>query len=205
MRAKILPRLVAVYALWLLAGVGSVSASASDPMAQVKGTVDRVVIILRDNTLDWDSKESMVKGIVRERFDFRSMSQSVLATNWKKATPAERERFVEYFSQHLMGTYLEKIQSNSKPYHIRYHDQKVKGKRAVVNTTVVSQGKDIPVVYKLKGDNGRWFTYDVVIEGQSLVSSYRGVYGAMVKQEGMNGLLNNLQGSLDNYKRKQGQ
>lgn len=203
MPAISLLRLITAFPLFLVLLVNTATAATpSGPQQQVKETVDRVVIILRDDALDWDTKERMVKGIVRERFDFRSMSQSVLATNWKKASPAERERFVEYFSQNLMGTYLEKIQSNSKPYHIRYKGEKVKGKRAVVNTTVVSQGKDIPVIYKLKKEpDGRWYTYDVVIEGQSLVSNYRGVYKAMVKQEGMNGLLDNLESSLKKYRK----
>jgi len=197
-------RFVAALPLFLVLLVNTAAtATPFGPMQQVRETVDRVVIILRDNALDWDSKENMVKGIVRERFDFRSMSQSVLATNWKKASPAERERFVEYFSQNLMGTYLEKIQSNSKPYHIRYKGEKVKGKRAVVNTTVVSQGKDIPVIYKLKKEpDSRWYTYDVVIEGQSLVSNYRGVYKAMVKQEGMTGLLDSLESDLKKYRKR---
>jgi phospholipid transport system substrate-binding protein len=203
MPARPILRFLSTLPLFLVFLVNNaVAASPFGPQQQVKETVDQVVIILRDNTLDWDTKENMVKGIVRERFDFRSMSQSVLATNWKKASPAERERFVEYFSQNLMGTYLEKIQSNSKPYHIRYKGEKVKGKRAVVNTTVVSNGKDIPVIYKLKQEpDSRWYTYDVVIEGQSLVSNYRGVYKAMVKQEGMTGLLDNLESSLKKYRK----
>jgi len=190
--------------LFALGAVFNTAQAEVGPMAQVKATVDRVLIILRDNSVDWNTKETMVKEIVREGFDFRSMSQSVLATNWQSATPAERERFVDYFSQHMMGTYLEKIHSSTDPYHIRYKGEKVKGSRAVVDTTVVSKGVDIPVTYKLKENGGRWYTYDVVIEGRSLVKSYRDVYGALVKDEGMNGLLDSLQIGLDKYKGKRG-
>jgi len=200
MPAKPLSRLWFFLVLALGIGLNPVQA-ADSPMTQVKETIDRVVIILRDNALNWDTKETMVREIVRERYDFRRMSQSVLSTSWQTASPAERERFVEYFSQHIMGTYLEKIQSSGKPYHIRYKDEKVKGDRAVVNTFVVSQGKNIPVTYKLRENGGKWYTYDVVIEGRSLVKSYRDVYGALVKDEGMSGLLDSLQGSLDKYKR----
>jgi len=203
MSFKPLSRLFFVALLALGTALSTAQAEIT-PMAQVKATVDRVVIILRDDAVDWNSKETMVREIVREGFDFRSMSQSVLATNWQSATPAERERFVDYFSQHLMGTYLEKIHSSTDPYHIRYKGEKVKGQRAVVDTTVVSKGVDIPVTYKLKENGGRWYTYDVVIEGRSLVKSYRDVYGALVKDEGMNGLLDNLQISLDKYKGRKG-
>jgi len=203
MPAKLLSRICTVLVFSFVA-LSTQTHAALTPMAQVKETIDRVVIILRDTALDWDTKETMVREIVRERYDFRSMSQSVLATSWQAASPAERERFVEYFSQHIMGTYLEKIQSSAGPYHIRYKDEKVKGQRAVVNTFVVSQGKNIPVTYKLKENSGKWFTYDVVIEGRSLVKSYRDVYGALLKDEGMSGLLDSLQDSLKKYKSGRG-
>ena len=184
------------------AGLAHAQNTPSGPKAAVKATIDRVLIILRDKHMGWSSKETMVKELVREHFDFRSMSQSVLATNWKKATPSEKERFVEYFSQTLMDTYLQKIQTAADDYYIRYGNEKIKGTRAVVDSAIVTGTVSIPVVYKLKLSNGRWFSYDVVIEGQSLVNSYRGVYNTLFKQEGMPGLLDNLEQSINNYKRR---
>ena len=186
------------------AGLAHAQDTPSSPKAAVKATIDRVLIILRDKHMGWSSKETMVKELVREHFDFRSMSQSVLATNWKKATPSEKERFVEYFSQTLMDTYLQKIQTAADDYYIRYGNEKIKGTRAVVDSAIVTGTVSIPVVYKLKLSNGRWFSYDVVIEGQSLVNSYRGVYNTMFKQQGMPGLLDNLEQSINNYKRRTG-
>ena len=186
------------------AGLAHAQDTHSGPKAAVKATIDRVLIILRDKQMGWSSKETMVKELVREHFDFRSMSQSVLATNWKKATPSEKERFVEYFSQTLMDTYLQKIQTAADDYYIRYGNEKIKGTRAVVDSAIVTGTVSIPVVYKLKLSNGRWFSYDVVIEGQSLVNSYRGVYNTMFKQQGMPGLLDNLEQSINNYKRRTG-
>lgn len=204
-----LPTLLKRTALVLLLAFGALQTAHAQstpegPKAQVKATVDQVLIVLRDTSLDWNTKEARVKEIVRERFDFRSMSQSVLATNWKKATPSEKERFVEYFSQHLMDTYLQKIQTATGDYHIRYTSEKVKGRRAVVDSAIVTGTTNIPVTYKLKNSNGKWFSYDVVIEGQSLVNSYRGVYSAVVKQQGMSGLLDNLQQSISDYKQRTG-
>jgi len=71
----------------------------STPTGQVRDSVERVLKILKDTTLDRDQKWEKIGVIINERFDFRSMSQSILATNWKRATPEEREKFVEYFSQ----------------------------------------------------------------------------------------------------------
>ena len=57
--------------------------------------------------------------------------------------------------------------------------------------------------YKLKLNDGEWFAYDVVIEGVSLVSNYRSTFSAIVKTEGMDGLLADLQGKIERYKAEQ--
>ena len=50
--------------------------------------------------------------------------------------------------------------------------------------------------YKLKNNDGTWYAYDVVIEGVSLVNNYRNTFDAIVKAEGMDGLLRDLEGRI---------
>ena len=132
-----------------------------------------------------------------ERFDFRSMSQSVLATQWKKATAYERDRFVEFFALSLEDTYTEILDSYSGE-EIQYIDERIKGDRAVVDTLIISETNNIPVSYKMKLNDGEWHTYDVVIENASLVSTYRNLYANIVKSQGINGLLDRMQSKLRN-------
>ena len=61
----------------------------------------------------------------------------------------------------------------------------------------------IPVEFKLRQDEGQWYAYDVIIEGVSLVSNYRNTFAAIVKNEGMGGLLSNIQKRIDKYKADQ--
>ena len=79
----------------------------------------------------------------------------------------------------------------------------INGKRAVVETTIATEITAIPVNYKLKNNDGEWYTYDVVIEGVSLVNNYRSTFSAIVKNDGMDGLLSDIQRRIDKYKRKQ--
>ena len=59
---------------------------------------------------------------------------------------------------------------------------------------------EIPVDYKLKNNNGTWYAYDVVIEGVSLVNNYRSTFAAIVNNDGMDGLLNDIQRRIDKHK-----
>ncbi len=178
-----------------------VGARELGPKEQVKVTVDGILAILRDKKLDWYSKQLSIESIIDRRFDFQTMSQSVLATNWRKATLEERKRFVEFFSQYLQHTYTEKLKLYSDQY-VKYGAETIRGNRAVVDTFIVTENADIPVTYKLRLNEGKWFGYDVVIEEVSLISNYRNTYAAIVKSEGIGGLLQNLESSIEKYKQQ---
>ena len=172
------------------------------PTDQVKGSVNKVLVILQDKTLDREQRWEKISVVINERFDFRSMSQSVLATNWQSATPEERERFVEFFSQYLEETYRTKIEAYSNQ-EVLYLKETIYGKRAVVETVIKTDSTEIPVNYKLKNNDGEWFSYDVVIEGVSLVNNYRSTFAAIVKNDGMEGLLNDIEYRIKKYKQEE--
>ena len=171
----------------------------TNPTARVKDSVEKVISILKDESLERELRWKSIGSVINQSFDFRSMSQSILATNWRTATSAEREKFVEFFSQYLEETYRTKIEAyiNQK---VEYVGETINGKRAVVETLIITDNTEIPVNYKLKNNDGIWFAYDVVIEGISLVNNYRSTFAAIVKNDGMDGLLNDIQLRIDKHK-----
>lgn len=171
----------------------------STPMGRVKDTTDRVISILKNNSLDREERWEQIAALIYEGFDFRSMSQSVLATQWKRATEEERKKFTEFFSQYIEATYRSKIEAyrNQK---IIYKDEVIKGNLGVVETVIMAGDIEIPVNYKLRNNEGSWYAYDVVVEGVSLVANYRSTFAAIVKNEGMDGLMSNIQRRIDRYK-----
>jgi len=196
--------------LWgvaMLLLVSAAAVAAISPQQTVKNAIDEVLNILADPKLDAQNRDRAVRKkihqIVDERFDFRSMSQSVLATNWQKATAYERDRFVDFFAQSLENTYVGAIESYTGEQ-IKYTGEKIRGDRAVVDTVIVSKKGEIPVSYKMKLDNDVWRAYDVVIEQVSLINNYRTLYANIIKSEGVNGLLDRLEGKLEKYRQKKG-
>jgi phospholipid transport system substrate-binding protein len=152
--------------------------------------------------MDRETRWEKIGLVINDSFDFRSMSQSVLATNWKKASPEERQQFVVFFSQYLEDTYRTKIEAYTNQK-VEYVGETIRGKKAVVETVIVTDNTEIPINYKLKNNDGIWFAYDVVIEGISLVSNYRSTFAAIVKNDGMDGLLNDIQSRVNKYKASQ--
>jgi phospholipid transport system substrate-binding protein len=193
------------YALYFLLSLFSVAVIAdqfSTPTDRVKDSVEKVITVLKDKDLGKEERWSRIGLVINDSFDFRSMSQSVLATNWKKATPEERQQFVVFFSQYLEDTYRTKIEAYTNQK-VEYVGETIRGKRAVVETLILTDSTEIPVNYKLKNNDGNWFAYDVVIEGVSLVNNYRSTFAAIVKNDGMDGLLLDIQGRINKYKASQ--
>ena len=191
-----------LYALTRLVFLLCLSASviaADSPTTIVKRAVDEVLSVFSDTSLSPDERRvalrKKINKVVKENFEFRTISKSVLATNWRKATGHEQDRFVDYFTQTLENTYLTAIESYNGE-EVKYVGEKIKTDRAVVDTIIVGNKNDIPISYKLKQTSGHWFVYDVVIENVSMVSNYRNMYAAIVQSSGVNGLLFKLQSGL---------
>lgn len=177
--------------------------AAMTPTQTVKEAVSGVLKILKDDRLNREQRWLEIGKIIDTRFDFRSMSQSILATNWRTATAEEKRRFVEFFSQYLEDTYRTKIEAYTGQ-RVEYLGEQVRKDRAIVDTQIVADKVRIPITYRLKNNDGEWFAYDVVIEGISLVNNYRSTFSAIIKSEGMDGLLLDLEGRIASYKEKHG-
>jgi phospholipid transport system substrate-binding protein len=195
-------RITTLFFVFGLLFASSLPAAAKvTPSDRVKETVNSVLEVLQDPELDADQRRGQVRDIVRRRFDYESMSQVILATNWRKATRQQREQFITLFRELLEQTYFSAMDS--------YNDQKVrmgrerqKGRLAEVQTFITSASKEVPVSYKLRLRNDDWYAYDVSVDGVSLVSNYRTSFRNLVKQKGMEGLLAELASKVATLKTK---
>jgi len=174
----------------------AMSLAASSPTDMVRISVDAVLVILDNEQLNYEDKRSQIGVIVQERFDFRAMSQRTLATNWSKTTDEEKEKFIELFSQLIENSYVGKIDSYTNE-RVDYPGEKVSGRKAVVETLIITSSADIPVDYRLYQKGDQWLVYDVIIEGVSLISNYRSTYQEIMKKEGFDGLLAKMRAKID--------
>jgi len=168
----------------------------TSPSQIVEESVNEILDLLRDQTLDQTDRRAKIRATIKTLFDFEAMSQRTLATNWRKATEQEREQFIDLFSQLIENTYIGKIEAYTDEK-IEYPGEKIKGSKAIVETLIIAASADIPVDYRLYKKGDTWLVYDVIIEGVSLVSNYRSSYQEIVKKEGFNGLLAKMQEKID--------
>ena len=142
--------LIVPFALAVLLLFATRVLALANPTENIRTATDRVLSVLNDKSLNKGQRRialrQEIRKVVEQRFDFQTMSKSVMANHWRKATGYERSRFVDFFSQNLEITYFGALESYSGEK-IKYIGEKIKGDRAVVNTLIVSKTKEIPVAF----------------------------------------------------------
>jgi phospholipid transport system substrate-binding protein len=191
-----LKRLLLLLVTGFSLGLSVTSFAGNSPTDDIRASVDAIIDILNDKQLDHAGKHSKISGVVYKRFDFRAMSQRTLATNWKNTTDEEKDKFVGLFSKLIENSYIGKLDSYTNEK-VNYTGEKVDGRKAVVETLIITTSADIPVDYRVYQKGGQWLIYDVIIEGVSLISNYRSSYQEIMKNEGFEGLLTKMQAKID--------
>jgi phospholipid transport system substrate-binding protein len=169
-----------------LAAVAARPAGAGVPGDQLKTQIDRVLKVLEDPDLKKDGRvkdrRAAVRRIANDIFDFEETARRSLGRHWQARTAAERDQFVQLFSDLLERSYISKVEVYGGEK-IQYLGDAVDGEQARVQTKLLTKSSsDIPIEYRMHRKTGdRWLVYDVVIEGVSLVANYRTQFNKIIQ------------------------
>ncbi len=169
--------------------------AAATPMATLQETVTEVMEILKTGKLETATTRTELAGIIRDSFDFKSMAQRILARNWKKTSPQERDKFIGLLAELLENSYIGNIEAYTDEK-VEFVKERIKKKNAAIDTLIVTKTKEIPVSYRMIQRGETWKVYDVIVESVSFVNSYRDSYGQIIKKSGMSGLLAKMEEKL---------
>tara|TARA_B100000768_G_C11223631_1_gene351755 strand:- start:583 stop:1218 length:636 start_codon:yes stop_codon:yes gene_type:complete len=169
------------------------------PQAIIKASSDQMQQALKDNKATIEKNPSFVYGLVNNillpNFDFSKMSKLALGKNWRKASEAQRERFIGEFRLLLVRTYstamLEFIDGDIVflPFRGDLAKKRVKVKMEIARPG----GPSIPMALSMFfNKQKKWMVYDVKIDGISLVTNYRSTFATEIRNNGMDKLIDNL-------------
>ena len=170
--------------------------AAGEPTKQLKSGIGAVLDILRDTKLQGESKKSerrvKLRNAIGKQFDFEEMARRSLARYWKKRNKEERKEFVSLFSGILGKSYIGKIEGYTDEK-IRYLKEKKDDEFARVKTLIVTKRKqEIPITYRMHKVDKKWMVYDVIIEGVSLVNTYRQQFRSILRKASFDVLVKRL-------------
>ena len=126
----------------------SVCFAGSAITSQLKGTIDKVIKIVKDEALknDKQARRAALRKTIDERFNYRQMVMRSLAKNWDARSDQERQEFIALFKSLLENSYASKLEAY-RDEKINYLDEIIKGKYALIKTEVVRRSSTIEVDY----------------------------------------------------------
>jgi phospholipid transport system substrate-binding protein len=165
------------------------------PTEVVRTTLTEVFRILDDPKLKDPAKliprRRMLEEVIASRFDYAEMSKRTLAAHWIPLTNDQRAEFVELFKAFLSDRYAGKIEGYSGE-RTEYLSERLEGQYAEVRTRLVSSKTEIPMDYRLMNKAGRWYAYDIIADGVSLVKNYRSQFDKIIRSDSYEELVRRL-------------
>jgi phospholipid transport system substrate-binding protein len=128
--------------------------------------------------------------------DFEEATRLAVGRSWNQASPEQRKQLVDEFRRMLVRTYSTAVSAYEGqtmkvlPVRMKPDDTEV----TVRNQYIRPGAKPVALDYSMRKTDGGWKIFDIVVEGVSLVLTYRSEFDAVVKQQGIDGLIKQLAG-----------
>jgi len=162
-------------------------AAPPQPLDVVKSSVTRVLAAVGSG-----QQKAEARRVAEELFDFDEMCRRMLGDHWQEGSPYQQGEFVRLFTELLERSYLNGLRS-VPPAAVTFLGETVNGSYEQVESRIAtSRFGETSVEYRLVDHDGRWAVYDVVLDGVSLVSSYRSQFTSILRTSSFAQLLEKL-------------
>ena len=161
-------------------------------------TTDVLAAIKSDAGLQAGDKQkalALAEQKVLPHLDFVEMTRLAAGRTWNTAMPEQRDRLVAAFRAMLVRTYANAIDVyRGQTLMVEPSRVPANATEATVRNRYMSPGKQpTPVDYVMRKESGGWKIYDIVVDGISLVLTYRSQFDEAARNSGMEGLIAQLQ------------
>ena len=182
--------------LFLLSAVNSYALTAEDA---VKETTQEVLARLQADRDKLKSHPEHIETIVRElivpHFDFEIMSRLVLYKHWQTISNLNKACFITGLRDLLVGRYADIFLGYADKEIIYEPEDSIVEKGYVSVRQIISRTGIEPfyVDYPMRPEGNEWKVVDIVIDGVSMLKSYRATFKRDIQKQGLDSFIEGFQ------------
>lgn len=203
MAVRIFPPLLSAAVLGLGVGLAAPAVMAPPAAAQEQQAAAGASAAVEDfqnsllqamQTDGFQARYDMLAQPVRDSFLLDVMIRTAVGRSWRDATPEQQKALVDVFGDMTTAQYAARFHDyNGQEFRVLGTDEGPRG-TTIVRTEITRKVKEpVQISYVLAERQGRWGIVDVLAgKGVSELATKRGEYGAILKRQGVDGLIETL-------------
>jgi len=201
---RVRPRISAVavgLTLMLTAGLpwSGVHAAPATGGDTVQGLYDALLGAMKNGrTLGQSGRFMQLEPVIRRSFDIAAMARLSVGSAWATLTEAQRQQVIESFGRYISAIYADRFDSyNGQKLQVTGEQPNVGG--VLVKSQIIkANGEPVKVDYLMRRNGDNWLISDVYLDGAiSEVATRRSEFGAIIKNDGVDGLIAALNRKAD--------
>ena len=171
----------------------AVTPSAANPADFVATVGQRVVEVLGAAELEPDQRSRHFRDIFVHALDLDTMGRRVLGRHWRNANSAQRDRYIELFRKYVVNLYAAQLVGYQGQTFTVLRQQRLRKHESMVMAHLKRQtGQPLTMNFRVRQANDQLKIIDVTIAGVSLIVTKRAEFDAIIRREGLKGLMRRL-------------
>jgi phospholipid transport system substrate-binding protein len=172
--------------------------SGDKPAKFIQGLANEAIAVLRDRQGSLDEREKRFRAVLKDNFAMAKIGRFAVGKFWRKMNTDQRQQYQQLFEKWILKTYSIRFGG--------YSDETVNvlktikaGQTDVLVRTKInsSSGRALKVDWRVRNFKGHFKIIDVLIEGVSMLVTQKAEFGAVLRQRGIDGLIEILRSQVD--------
>ena len=165
----------------------------------VQGLYDALLSTMKNGrTLGQSGRFTQLEPVIRRSFDIASMARLSVGSPWGALSEAQRQQVIDSFGRYISAIYADRFESYAGQKLQVTGEQPNPGGVMVKSQIVKANGEPVKVDYLMRRSGDSWLISDVYLDGAiSEVATRRSEFAAILKTEGVDGLISALNRKAD--------
>ena len=175
-------------------GAGQTASATTDDAARlVHHLGNQTIAALQTPGLTAEQRETRFRGLLTQGFDLTFIGRFALGKYWRTATPEQQAAYLNLFGEYIVQTYASRLGGYGGGTMTVVGARQAGDKDVVVRTSITAAGgRTLVADWRVRASANGYRIIDVMIEGISLAMTHRSEFAAVVKRDGIEGLLATL-------------
>ena len=180
------------------AGTAQAHTAISDSQRFIQSLATKALATLGDRTGTIATREKKLRAILQKEFAMKRIARFVIGIHWRQMNRLQRRKYEHLFSEWVLKTYTARLGGYAgETFQVTRASDAGKGDIIVHSRIFQTNGSpSIKCSWRVRNFKGQLKIIDVYVEGISMAVTQRSEFAAIIKKNGLKGLLARIENRL---------